>query len=88
MTGEGSAKFTSEGAAPSQDVVKVTAELNPLIEVTVIVAEPVPPWVTESNGVNDATEKSGVGPVVVAMPVGLVVVVVAAAAIWTVISTK
>ncbi len=43
VIGVGSVKVTPVGAAPTQEADRSTAELNPLIEVTVIVVEPLPP---------------------------------------------
>ena len=43
VTGDVMAILTPEGAVPTQEPTKVTAELNALSEVTVIVEEPPPP---------------------------------------------
>jgi hypothetical protein len=80
VIGVGSAKLTSDGAVPTQDGVNVTAELKPLSEPTVIVAEALPSWVTETADDDDEIEKSGPATLVLL----LVLVVVVSAVICTV----
>lgn len=43
VMGEVIATFTPDGAVPTQELTRMTGELNALSEVTVIVAEPLPP---------------------------------------------
>lgn len=43
VTGDVTVKLTSEGAVPTQDPESVTAELNPFSDVTMMVAELLPP---------------------------------------------
>ncbi len=60
VTGLAILKVTPVGAAPSQEGVSVTAELNPLTEVTVIKESALEPWTTETPMGAAAIKKSGV----------------------------
>jgi hypothetical protein len=60
VIGVGRAKVTPEGAAPTQDGTSVTAELNPLSDVTVIVDPALDPCITVIAIAEEAIEKSGV----------------------------
>lgn len=60
VTGLAILKVTPVGAAPSQEGVSVTAELNPLTEVTVIKEPALEPWTTETPTGAAAIKKSGV----------------------------
>ena len=62
VTGDVTAILTPEGAVPTQDPTRVTAELKALSEVIVIVAELPPPRVREIDAVDEVIEKSGAGP--------------------------
>ena len=43
VIGDGSAKVTSAGAVPTQEPTSITAEVKAFSEVTVMLAEPLPP---------------------------------------------
>lgn len=59
VMGEGRLTVTPVGAVPTHDVVSVTAELKPLIEVTVTIELPLDPWLIERADGDDVIEKSG-----------------------------
>jgi len=58
--GEVIAKLAPAGAFPIHEGVNVTAELKPFREFTVIVADPLPPWVKVIMELDVVTEKFGV----------------------------
>ena len=73
-------KPTPAGELPTQDAEKVTGEPNSPTDVTMIVVEPLKPWMIEIVFDDEVIEKSGLALVVVS-------VVVLAGAITTVRST-
>jgi hypothetical protein len=68
VIGVGSVNVTPVGADPTQEADRSTAELSPLIEVTVIVAVLLPPCVTGMAAREDEIEKSGVATGVTVRP--------------------
>jgi hypothetical protein len=58
VIGDAMNRLTPTGAVPIHDADNVTAELNPFMETTVTVAEPLPPCVNTTFEV-EASEKPG-----------------------------
>jgi len=78
VIGEAIARLAPAGAFPTHDGVNVTVELKPLSEFTVIVADPLPPWVKVIMELDDAIEKFAVDTVTTKLaeaesPTGLLV---------------
>jgi hypothetical protein len=74
VIGDAMDRLTPTGAVPIHDADNVTAELNPFMETTVTVAEPLPPCVNTIVKV-DVSEKVGIAVVELVLFVVVVVVV-------------
>lgn len=74
VIGDVRVRLTPAGAVPTHDADSVTAELNPFMENTVTVPEPLPPCVNAIVEV-DVSEKSGKAVVELVMFVVVAVVV-------------
>jgi hypothetical protein len=57
VIGDAIARLAPAGAFPTQEGVNLTAELKPLMEFTVIVADPFPPWVKMILELDEVIEK-------------------------------